>query len=401
MQDQATSDKRTIIVATEYAFPDQNSTGYYWSKIIEKIKKKDPIIICREPKNTTKKENSNYKYIPIKEKEYELAGFKKRLLSQLKMTTRFTYQIYQSAKKNDIIITGTNPIILIIIFPILHKMIKFKWILLIYDVFPNYLIPYKILKKNLLYRILEKISITMYENSDEIITVGRDMDLLVKSKSNHIKNSHIIQNWASPNEINITPKEENKIIKKLNWEEFTVFGFFGNIGNLQGIQNILNATKLVKNKKSAFLFIGNGNLVNTIKHFISIHPNIRVAYEGFLPMEEKNIGLSACDIAIISLEPNMLGVGVPSKAYFSMAADKPLLAIVDHESEISQMVLEENIGWQCNPDNPIKLAALIDHICEIDISKLKGKPRRVLEEKYSEEKALNKIMSVIESVITR
>jgi glycosyltransferase involved in cell wall biosynthesis len=401
MQDQATPDNRNVIVTTEYAFPYQNSTGYYWSKIIEKIKEKNKsiIVICREPKDKNQEKKSTYKYIHTK--EYELGGLKKRLSSQLKMTVGFVYQIYHSAKKNDIIITGTNPIILIILFPILHKIIKFKWILLVHDVFPNYLIPYKILKKNLLYKILEKISTTIYKNSDEIITIGRDMDSLIKSKSNDIRSSHVIQNWASPNEINVIPKKENHIIKKINWEDFTVFGFFGNIGNLQGIQNILNATKLVKNEKAAFLFIGNGNLVNTIKDFISTHPNIRVAYGGSLPMEEKNIGLSACDVAIISLESNMLGVGVPSKAYFSIAADKPLLAIVDHESEISQMVLEEDIGWQCTPDNPIKLAALIDHICEIDISKLQGKPRRVLEEKYSEEKTLNKIMSVIENMAAR
>lgn len=398
MKDQKLSNNRKIIITTEYAFSNQNSTGYYWSKIIDKIELtyQDLIVICRTPDEPLCHSAHNYKYISIK--PYELKGLKKRLLSQIRMSIDFIYQIYRLTNKGDIIITGTNPIMLIILFPILRRLIKFKWILLVHDVFPNYLIPYKIVKNEMWYRFLNFISKPIYTNSDAIITIGRDMDKLIKSKSCQVKNSHIIQNWASTDEVSLISKNNNKYIKKLHWENFIVFGFFGNIGYLQGIKNILNAIEVVKNKKASFLFIGDGNLVNTVENFIKTHPNINVAYGGPLSMKEKEQGLSACDVAIISLEPQMLGVGVPSKAYFSMAADKPLLAVVEYESEISQMVLEEQIGWQCNPGDPVKLATLIDSICEIDISHLKGKPRKIIEEKYSEEKTLDKIMSIIEDM---
>jgi hypothetical protein len=135
---------------------------------------------------------------------------------------------------------------------------------------------------------------------------------------------------------------------------------------------------LTKNTNLAFLFIGGGAAVDNVKNFIANNPDRIVHYHGPLSLEMKNIGLASCDVALVSLESGMTGLGVPSKSYFSMAADKPILAIMDKDSEISRVVLEEGIGWHSGTQNAAALALLMDSISLNDISALKGKPRKAL-----------------------
>lgn len=393
--------KNKIILITEYAFENQNSTGYYWSKIIENTytEYKSITVICREPKNLGKGDlRINYEYIDIK--PYELGGVLKRINSQIKMAFNITIKLHHSIKKGDIVFTGTNPIFFTCLTPILKKLIRFKWILIVHDLFPNYLKPYKIIKNKFIYSFVERLSNFIYENADHIIVIGRDMKEILDERRINIKKITVIQNWANPDEIHALEKEQNPIIKKLGWENLIVFGFFGNIGNLQGIRNILDAIKKVTNNQAAFLFIGTGKAVVDVEEFIKANSKINIKYHGPIPMQDKSIGLTACDIAIVSLEKQMLGVGVPSKAYFSMAAKRPLLAILEKDSEISQMIHEENIGWQCDPDQPEKLAKLIDLICEKHLYKSINNPREALKKKYSEDIALKKISLVINDLTT-
>jgi len=148
------------------------------------------------------------------------------------------------------------------------------------------------------------------------------------------------------------------------------------------------------------LFIGGGAMVEQIKVFIESNPDINVAYVGSLPLEKKNLGLAACDIAIVSLEADMSGLGVPSKAYFSMAADKPIVAVMDSSAEISMVVTEYEMGWCCDPNNPGALASVFDGINKDDIYRLNGRPRSVLQEHFSEERSLAGYHECIAELVT-
>ena len=95
----------------------------------------------------------------------------------------------------------------------------------------------------------------------------------------------------------------------------------------------------------------------------------------------------------------MLGLGVPSKAYFSMAANKPILVISEQDSEIAQVVLDEKIGWYCEPNNPQSLAKLIDNVCEINALS-SSSPRQVFMKYFTEEIALNKFFDCVHKLLS-
>lgn len=409
---------KKILILSEYVNPQENSTGYYWFSIVREMSKRFEFVsvICPEEnkyRDTCEVEGVNEKYskknnieifnlysnvsvYPLSYSALKNGGIVNRLCKQLILTFGFSCAILKFARSGDVVLSGTNPALLILALAILKKYRKFKWILLVHDVFPENLVPAKILsKKNILFYLAKKCFDLAYASANKVIVIGRDMKDLVDKKINCQDRTVCIPNWVDTDDVFPLSKSESFFIDQLGWQNKTVFQFFGNMGRLQGIGNILKAIRKVTHENSAFLFVGDGVMAPEIKKFIDENPSISISYFGAVSLKDKNKVLSACDVAFVTLEAGMLGLGVPSKSYFSLAADKPLLVVAESESEVARMVSENNVGWVCKPDEPDVLASIIDNICSVNIKYLHGRQRTLIINKYSEEVALSNLSKCI------
>lgn len=175
----------------------------------------------------------------------------------------------------------------------------------------------------------------------------------------------VVQNWVNSDDVRLIDRSKSSILLSLGWNTGdVVFQFFGNMGRLQGIENILLAIKNVKSARAKFLFIGDGARSEKILDYIYRENPSNLRYLGPLDMAHNDEGLAACDVSIVSLAPGMYGLGVPSKFYFSLAAGKQVLAVMDNNSEVSRSVIEHDLGWTCQANDPIALARVIDKICD-------------------------------------
>jgi hypothetical protein len=96
----------------------------------------------------------------------------------------------------------------------------------------------------------------------------------------------------------------------------------------------------------------------------------------------------------------MNGLGVPSKAYFSLAANKPLLVLTEENSELFYLISEgDKVGWFCEVSNPVKLASLIDSICRESIADIQDNPRNLMLKKYGNEKAIENYTKCISELL--
>jgi hypothetical protein len=110
----------------------------------------------------------------------------------------------------------------------------------------------------------------------------------------------------------------------------------------------------------------------TIEDYQKKHPQKAVFCHPYLPMDQQNVFLNACDVAIATLNQKMFGLGVPSKSYYSLASGHPVMFIGDKRSEVAQMLQESQCGWQSSFDNPDDCVRLIDSICSLPREKLLG-----------------------------
>ena len=390
---------KKIFIVSEYILPNQNTTGYLFHKLHENLKKQYGerlhLIVKEEPNHLIEDA------ILVANVNLNKKKLVQRLIFELIISFRFLLKILFNVGKGDVVFTGTTPIFLLPIIYFTKKIKRFKWVLLIHDVFPENLGAAKVLKpSNIIYKGLKYLFDKFYSCADKRIVIGKDMkDLVDRKVANN--DSIIIQNWIDHYDIEVQTKSENEIIQKLSWQnEKPIFNFFGNIGRVQGIHNIIEALELLPaRQRPKILFMGGGAYEHELNFALNKLNDENIKYIGPLDPLRKSDGLSACDIAIVTLAEGMYGLGVPSKAYYSMAADKPILAIMHEESEVSYMVKQHGIGWVVPAGNPQKLAEMLVKITD-DFQNMKPiSPRKVLIENYSEPVAMKKIIAVIDEIL--
>jgi glycosyltransferase involved in cell wall biosynthesis len=393
--------KKNVIIITDFYHSQQNTTGYMLEKVYKSLENSDDFnakLITRFEQGIPNFPNTIF----IKAPKLDKKNLLKRVVYDSVVTFKFTSKILKNIKKQDIVFTTTTPVFLIVSVAFLRKIIGFKWILLVHDIFPENLVVTKTINEDsLFYRLLTQLFNHVYQSADNLIAIGSDMqDLMIdKTKKSNVT---IVQNWIDEADIKLESKKENKILNKLGWNNDThvIFQFFGNIGRVQGLDVLLESIKKVKNLDAAkFLFIGDGAYVEELKLQIEDinHPN--VIYYGKVSPEEKSSGLSACDIAFVTLAEGMKGLGVPSKTYYSMAANKYIFAIMDNDTEVANMVNQHNIGWTCSSNDSDVIANKIDAVIKNwENLKFNVQPREILKKYYSEPIAMEKILQIIKSI---
>ncbi|HXF43069.1 MAG TPA: hypothetical protein VNK26_04950, partial [Pyrinomonadaceae bacterium] len=85
-------------------------------------------------------------------------------------------------------------------------------------------------------------------------------------------------------------------------------------------------------------------------------------------------------------------------AYNLMAAGKPILGILEKESEIARMITENEIGWQTMPCDAKSLIDLIELIYSRrnEIPAMSSRARKLAETEFTLEKAVEKYIKVLE-----
>lgn len=378
-----------IIIATEYVDESQNSTGYFWSRISAGLKTDGFDLVVLKPRSLNKYESFGGH-----------SGILKKMLKQVGVSFDLIFQLRKAIRKNSIVFTGTNPAILLCLMPVLKALFGFNWVLLVHDVFPDNLLAAGLVKRdNPFFKLAKYYFSWVYAAPDKLLCIGRDMQALLCQKTSGRARTVFIPNWANGNDVYPLPRGEMELFKKCGWEDHVVFQFFGNIGRVQGVDNLLEAISLVTAKNAAFIFIGGGAMVPVVERFIEAHPSKSIKFLGPMPLDQKNKGLAMCDVALVSLEAGMFGLGVPSKSYFSLAAGKPILAAVEASSEIGLMLGEYPVGWRCDPGSPQQLAAVIDEICRAPERISEKMPREIFLKNYSEDVVLSQISATLRSVV--
>ncbi|WP_415775086.1 glycosyltransferase family 4 protein [Shewanella oncorhynchi] len=400
--------KKKIVILAEYIGENHNSTAYYWSQITKHLKTDYEIVLIAPENEHSRTFASKYNITThfVKLAKHNKNNLLSRLFGQIKQTISFISALKNEVKAADLLFSGTNPIITMAILAMIKPLYQFKWLVLVHDIFPNNLLPAGILSSTSpVYKALISISNKMYQSPDRMICIGRDMKELLKHKTGDQDVIHYIPNWASTEKVPVLQKCDNEIISELGWQYNVVYQFFGNMGRLQGMGNLLQAINLSQNSQSRFLFIGCGSEATHVKKMVAkINEECgydRAHFYGKLDLEKNQIGLNACDISLVTLSENMYGLGVPSKAYFSMAADKPILYVGDSGSELSLLLGEHTVGWTCEPAEPQLLAQRLDEITDsyLKSNSIVIHPRVILADHFSESLALTKIESVVNSTI--
>ena len=387
------NNKKKLWIISELFYPETTSTAYYLTEISRKLSEKYNVeVICgtaaydKEQKNTClDKININR----ISSIDVDKNNLLKRLLRAILLTKKICKFLKKNWRNGDKVLFVTNPVFLTLFLPKWTCKKQVDTTLLVHDVFPENATTNNLLKKNsLIYKVLKKKFDSSYSKVSQCIVCGNDMNEIVKLKTNNKVPVITIENWGDSSKIHPLYKQTDNI----------TIQFAGNLGRVQGLLDILILIKEINNPLLKFEFIGVGAVKAKMEEYIKINGIQNVVFLSAYSRDVEETILNNASIALVCLKDKMFGLGVPSKSYNAMAAGKPILFIGPKNSEIYNMVRNNNIGFAFDWSQKEDIINFFNNlqIKDIDVLNFLGKKARLLlEKKYDKEVILNKYLEVV------
>ncbi|MCP9747553.1 glycosyltransferase family 4 protein [Lacihabitans sp. CS3-21] len=388
-------------IVSELFYPDETATGFYMTNIAKHLAKDQIVnIICGSDiyeKGTKliaadQYFSENVKIHRIKALSLDKNRILSRIFRFMYLTITLAFQMMIKIKRNDRVLLVTNPAFIVPLASFLSKIKAFELSILVHDVFPENLIPAQILKpRSTIYYVLNSLFTWAYKSSDRIIVLGRDMQELFQKKIGNENNKiSVIENWSDIHTVFPIKVDSAIIYENVDLKDKVIFQYAGNIGRLQGLSELLDIISEISNTELHFMFLGEGAFKDKLILKANALGLSNVSFCSSFNRSKQNLYLNACDVAIVAINEQMFGLGVPSKSYNIMAAGKPILYIGNKNGEIGLLIKENNIGWQFEFSQK---ASLVNFFNQFDISMVgdKGlKSRAIAESKYSVDKILEK-----------
>src|SRR5262249_42604099 len=138
-----------------------------------------------------------------------------------------------------------------------------------------------------------------------------------------------------------------------------VVAYSGNLGRAHEFATIAAAMRrLGDNDRIKFLFIGSGAQLDAVRR----DAGANAVFAPYQPRETLSERLSAGDAHLVSLQPSLEGLIVPSKFYGVLAVARPVLFVGATDGELASLIREHALGYVIAPGDDDALAHAIEEL---------------------------------------
>jgi glycosyltransferase involved in cell wall biosynthesis len=362
--------KQSYYIISELYYPEQNATGFFLTGIAEGLVRgaRSVSVLCAQPcynqRGIKAPWTEEHHGVSIRRCWSTTCDPKKtfgRLLNFATTSLSIGWRALFSIKRGDKVLVVTNPPLLPFLIRMSCWLKGAKFILLVHDVYPDVFVPLGLMSQSHpLYRMISWVNGKLYASSHAVVALGRDMARLVQKKSKGKANVLVIPNWGDVDAIQPTLKAENTLLKELKLVDKFVVHYSGNHGRTHDLVSLVEAANLLKDELEIhFLFVGEGSGKAEAVALAEALGLSHVTFRSFVDRSELNTSLNASDVSVVAFKKGMAGISVPSRLYNLMAAGKPILAVVDDNSEVADVIREAELGVTVPPESPKLLAEQI------------------------------------------
>lgn len=312
---------------------------------------------------------------------------------------------YLSNEKFDLIIYQTPPITFAGVVKYCKKKFGCKSYLMLKDIFPQNSVDLGMMKKNglkgLIYKFFRKKEINLYKMSDKIGCMSQmNIDYLLRE--NKFLDANKVELF--PNSAIIRPLEKTKSkdeLEKLGIDKSkTVFVYGGNLGVPQGLDFFAECVKDCEKIDNAhFLIIGKGS--EKEKLFSKLQNCKNATTLEFLPPDVYDKVCSQCDVGLVLLDKRFTIPNYPSRMLSYMANAKPMLACVDRNNDVPDLIENANCGRSCfsekKEDFALQVKWFVDNKSKIKTLGENG--RKYFEENFNVENYISNFEKLIKGEI--
>lgn len=173
----------------------------------------------------------------------------------------------------------------------------------------------------------------------------------------------VLHNWSDGDSIRPIPPEQNALRLEWGLRDKFVIGYSGNMGRGHDFGTLFEAARLLNDDpRIMFLLIGNGARRDEIAAQSAKCGLKNILFKPFQPRELLPQSLTAPDVHLVSLLPELEGLMVPSKFYGIAAAGRATIYIGDPDGEIGSILRDESCGLAVRSGDSHALARVLERL---------------------------------------
>lgn len=302
----------------------------------------------------------------------------------------FTKLLFNSSK-NTLLFFVTTPPFMGLIGWFVKKIKGQKYVMLVYDKYPDVLLETGVLKEGFIARLWRRLDRIALNNADAVITIGEYMAARLAKDCDPEQTSlgHIavVHNWADVDDIKPLAKgAENPFVRQYGLEGKFLVMYSGNLGATHDADTLIEAAKQLKDHPDIrFVMIGGGAKWQRVMDAKQKYGLENMLILSYLPQDRLPYSLPSADIAVVTIANGIEGCLVPCKFYACLAAGNAMITISNPKCEIADIVRNQQCGKTVALGDVAALKDAILHYYEnresLDLAKRNS--RRAAVQKYS------------------
>ena len=357
----------------------------------------------RYKQKTSLRENHGISILGVKTLNIQKTNLIEKGIGTLLVEYQFLNAInkYIGNIKFDLVLYSTPPITFTKVIKSIKRRDNSFSYLLLKDIFPQNAVDINLIKENgLLHKLFTKKEKKLYKESDFIGCMSpANVNFVLKNNP-----------FINPNQIEVNPnsmdlKEFNSVDRSEIRRKYSIpeniltFVYGGNLGKPQGIDFLIECLKANANRNDAYFIIaGSGTEYSKLYNWIIEEKPSNIKLFDFLPRNEYDNLIQACDVGLIFLDNRFTIPNYPSRLLAYLSNKMPIFAATDINTDIGRIAEENEYGFWCESRNVEDFNNILEKYIRMnpDVIKSMGdKAYKYLLENYSIQKTYDAIVSHI------
>lgn len=263
------------------------------------------------------------------------------------------------SRDQDVILAPSPPLTIGLSAYVISRVKLIPYVYNVQDIYPDVVIKLGILKNpfgKALFHLLEPF---VYGHARHITVISEGFRANLLRKGVPQEKLTIIPNFVDTNFIRPLHRN-NSFRQRFGLNGRFVVLFAGNVGHSQDLEHVLESAALLQDSNHiAFVIVGNGSRKEQLKDQARKMGLNNVHLIPFQSRQKVPQIYATADISLVTLRKGIALDSFPSKVYTIMASARPVIAAVDPNSDVWDLIKQTECGLCVEPENPQALAQAI------------------------------------------
>lgn len=291
----------------------------------------------------------------------------------------------------DVIYAVVNPFFAEYIIAKNAKTYKLPVVMHIQDVFPEPIIRRIPFFGKQVFKCTLPVDKYILRNSTKVISIGEHIKHYIAQTRNIDENKFIVvYNW----------QDESRFDKSINSEhrkDIFTYMFLGNLAPAANLHYVLKCFAEAHIDNARLIFAGAGNLKEPLIEHAKQYPDAKIEFCN-APTSRVCEIQSQANVLLLPLRKGVALRCFPSKFPAYLFSKRPVLACVEHESDVADCIKQAECGWIVEPDDSealINLFKTLPHKSKEELNKMGKSGYEYSQKHLTREINLKKIVSII------